>query len=190
MKLLKFAVICICFAIVTLTPINIYAQFPSTDKLDKDFLGLYMGCSFNELQAQLKQSTNSMTFTNQKVIDGVTAYFYTGNHRLNGASHTIFCFWKGKLSMVVVRFETEEANKIYSVLKTKIENKYGSAMRNEIKFLGEKCYMKSDGMAFELEYEKKPFEIGFVMLTCIHSGISGALDAVDWKKKSKDLGDL
>ena len=191
---MKLSTLAICICLVVSSLMFSYAQDneilnTSREKLDKDFLGLYLGCSFNEFQAQLKQSTISMTFRNQKFIDGATDYYYYGNHRLNGAKGTTFSFWNGKLFRVDVFFESEEAKKVYDALKVKMEDKYGK-MRDEIKFLGEKCYMTSDGMWFKIEYEKKPFETGTVELVCVHMGLADAKAAKELEKKSKDLGDL
>ena len=161
----------------------------STDKLEDEFLGLYLGCSLEELQGALKKSANPITFIKKDVMGGMTTYAYWGNHRLNGATGTSFSFWDGKLSIVAVFFETEEAEKIYHALKMKMEEKYGK-MNDGIKFLGKECTLIKGGMGFSLVLETNPFETDTVLLFAAHLGIMAAKEAKEVEKKAEDLGNF
>ncbi|MBW1677142.1 MAG: hypothetical protein JRJ79_11190 [Deltaproteobacteria bacterium] len=194
MKTPKFMVFWVCLALAIFTSSATHSQSHeepklSTDKLEDEFLGLHLGCSLEELQGALKKSTNPIKLIKKDVVDGMTTYFYSGNHRLNGATGTSFSFWDGKLSVVTVFFKTEEAAKIYDALKMKMEEKYAK-MNNGIKFSGKKCTLIKGGMHFSLELETNPLEADTVLLVAAHLGIMAAKEAKEVEKKAKDLGNL
>ena len=164
-------------------------HFTFTGKLEDEFLGLHLGCSLEELQRELKKSENPIKLIKKKVKMGMTTYVYSGNHRLNGATETSFFFWDGKLSIITVSFETEEAAKIFDALKIKMEKKYAK-MTDDIKFSGKRCSLLKVGMSFCLDLTTKPSETDKVLLGAAHVGIMLAKEAKEVDKKADDLGNL
>jgi len=194
MKIHKIIVFWVCLALAIFASSAIYGQIhedptPSTNKLEEEFLGLHLGCSFDELQEVLKKAPNSITLIKKANMEGMPSYLYSGNHRLQGATATAFGFWDGKLGIVVVYFKTDEAKKVYNALKMKMEEKYGK-MNEGIKFGGEKCSLTKAGMLFTLQLEKGLLETDTVSLIAVHLGIIAAKDAKEVEKKAKELGDF
>ena len=194
MRTPKFRVFWVFLALVIFTSSATHGQNLKepklfTDKLEDEFLGLHLGCSLEELQGVLKKSANTIKLIKKDVLHGMTTYTYWGNHRLNDATATTFSFWDGKLSVVFVSFESEQAEKIYDALKMKMEEKYGK-MNDRIKFAGKKCKLIKGGMGLTLELETNPFETNAVSLGAVHLAILAAKKAKEIEKKADDLGDL
>ncbi len=185
-------ILSLCFLAATLMPVSTWSQLaneprPSAEEQQTDFLGLRLGCTVEETRAVLEKTTNRMHLVKSTPVDGLQTLFYSGNHRLNGATHTGYSFWNNRLTVVSVRFKTEEAGKVYDALKMKMEEKYGK-MTDRVTFGGRKCDLEKDGMGFALEQEDNPLGVGTVTLMAVHQGLWAAKEAQAVKEKAGELG--
>jgi len=166
-------------------------------KLEIDFLGLHLGCSYDEVQHVINNSANQMTFLGKLPAKNSMLYIYNGNYQINSVENTAFLFYKDKLTTITLVF-LRDAYTAYDAVKEIIENKFGPMTDDNIEramkfgndFGKKNCQLVKDGMEILLRYEKKSDKIEETSLSAVHIKLLNAMRDDDIKDKVKELGDI
>lgn len=161
------------------------AQLPET------FLNFHLGCTVEEAKKVMETGSAPVSFVN---ADGIQEEEYTlvyrGNQSLPDATGTLLGFWKGKLYMVYVRFnsDSDKCERLFTVLKHKVTEKYGDE-KGIIAFNNYKAEWCVKGLTVQLIRELGIME-GAVILVGFHNWLSSEVDKAKLKKDADQMGDL
>jgi len=95
-------------------------------KVDQKFLGLHLGCTREEAMKVIENGSNDVSLHESAEDSQVVRLIYKGNWQLGGAEGSMLTFFRGHLLGVYVVYKENKrkAEKVYDVLKEKIQRKY------------------------------------------------------------------
>ncbi len=192
--MLRYSQTTLCVLVLLAARIGYAGDFEddalTTSKLEQDFLGIHLGCSLDELKTVLAKRSYPIRFNKREEINGMTCYYFSGNHRLKGADGTEFTFWKGKLMEVIVYFGGANAEDVYDSLHLLTTKKYGEMTDYRSGAL-KGCQAVRGALWITLRYESDPpTDLTWTSILAQHGGLHAAKKENEVQKKAGELGEL